>query len=274
MKLYRIFQALSLDVVLGINLFTFAIEKYYGTFSSWHTYLGLSMAIWLIYTGDHLLDARKIKGNPSTFRHRFHKKYRKPLIIISVLMFITGLANLFYLPLTIIYGGVLLVLITGIYFLLLQKAFFWAKEICVAAIYTFGVFIGPLAFTYRYLNSWQWLLLPQVFVLALINLLLFSWMDVIIDERDGHTSMIIRWGISRSGRIIKLFLLAGLFGSCAIIFFNAEAKTVVMQLVIILMYLVLAFVFRYNRIFRRNDAYRIIGDGIFYLPVIYIVYAC
>ena len=273
LNFYNIIQALSLDVVSGICILSFAIGKYDGITFSWHTLLGLSIAIWLIYTADHLLDAKKIKGEASTFRHSFHKKHRKILLMISVILFLVGLLNMFYLPHVILYSGLLLGFITGVYFLLLQKHFFWVKELCVAFIYTIGVFIGPVALSFRILDFTQWMLIPQVFFIAFANLLIFSWFDKVKDKHDGHNSMVLHWGKSRTEQVLKIILATGILSCLTMIAFKHDTPTIIMQVTILMMYIVLAFIFRFYRIFRQNDFFRIAGDGIFYFLLIYIIYA-
>ncbi|MEO8760594.1 MAG: hypothetical protein ABI448_06880, partial [Bacteroidia bacterium] len=83
---YKIFQALSLDVVAGAAVFSLAISKYYQVKISWSALICQSIAIWLIYTFDHLLDAKKTAGDPSTYRHQFHKKNKKTLLTASAVL--------------------------------------------------------------------------------------------------------------------------------------------------------------------------------------------
>ncbi len=273
LKLYATFQVLSLDVVLGINIFSLAISKYYGVPVSWHIIVGRSIAIWLIYTVDHLLDAQKIKKEASTYRHRFHQQYQKQLLIICVLFFIIGFINMFYLPAIVLISGLILGALTTFYLLMLQKTIFWAKEISVALIYTIGVFIGPLSLSYNHIYTMQWMLIPEVFFLAFANLLLFSWFDMFKDRRDGHASMSIHWGACLTQGVLKTIVALAILSCCVVIFFNYHSPTLIMQLIFIAMFLILAFIYKYNNFFKRNDMYRALGDAIFYLPAIYLLYA-
>jgi len=270
---YKIFQALSLDVVAGAIIFSLAIGRYYGVQIPWSIIIGLSIATWIVYTFDHLADANKIKGLASTYRHQFHQKYKKALIV-AILMFLNiGVITMYLLPTSVIEIGLVGVFFCFVYFLLLQKTSFWAKEFYVAVLYTFGLFIGPVFLSYQYIKVIQWLLVPQVFLLAFSNLLIFSWFDFFNDKQDKQPSMIIHWGIKKAKKRIQFVLAIGVIYSLIIIILNFNEPTSVLQTTILLMYSVLILLFKKDYLFRKNDLYRIIGDGIFYLPLLFIVYA-
>jgi hypothetical protein len=271
--LYQVFQALSLDVVLGAIIFSTAIARYYKVQLPVTALVSMSIAVWLIYTFDHLLDARKINGIPSTFRHRFHRQYQKPLIAVGLVLLVLGSVMAFYLPAIIFYTGLLGVCCTAMYFLVLQKTAFWQKEICIAVGYTWGIFVAPLSLYQGHLNVSQWLLIPQVFLVVFANLLIFSWFDVVSDKRDGHKSMVIYWGITRSEKIIQLIIGIGILLGFIIFFLNRTESTLVMQLLRLLMFCLLLLIYKKHQLFRVNDLYRVIGDGIFYIPVLFIIYA-
>ena len=233
----------------------------------------MSIAVWLIYTFDHLLDARKINGIPSTIRHRFHKQYQRPLLAIAFVLLVIGSVTSFYLPVLLFYNGLLGVLFTAAYFLLLQKTAFWQKEICIAIGYTWGIFIAPISLYPGYLDLSQWLLIAQVFLVVFANLLIFSWFDVVNDKRDGHKSMVIYWGIQRSEKIIQFIIGTGILLSFVIFFLNNSQSTLVMQVLRLLMFSLLLLIYKQPQLFRANELYRVIGDGIFYIPALFILYA-
>lgn len=280
-NLYKVFQALSLDIVLGAVIFSYAISLYFQSPVSCSALACLAIAIWLIYTADHLLDAQKTIDKPATFRHQFHKQYRKPLVVTAVLLLLTGAVIAYFLPKIVLYNGLVGVLMTLVYFLLLQNKSFWQKEVCIAIGYTWGVCLAPVCINLGYLSSVQLLLIPQVFLLVFANLLIFSWFDFSNDTQDGHPSMVIHWGIKRAEKIIRLVLFAGFLLSI----FNAlspllwrgaggEALTkLLMQPLLLLMFGLLWLIFTQHQFFRKNDLYRIIGDGIFFIPSLFIIYA-
>ncbi len=270
---YKIIQALSLDVVTGAITFSLAISRYYGVQTPWSIMISLSIATWIIYTFDHLLDANKIKGKASTYRHQFHQKYKRALIVAIFILLNIGVIIMCKMPLSLIEIGLIGVLVCFVYFLLLQKTSFWAKEIYVAVMYTFGLFAGPVFLSYQHIQIVQWLLIPQIFLLAFSNLLIFSWYDFLKDQRDKQPSMVIHWGMHKANERIQFILAIGVIYCFVIIFLNVDESTFAFQIVILLMYSVLIMLFKKNDLFRKNDLYRIFGDGVFYIPLLFIMYA-
>lgn len=271
-QLYTLFQALSLDVVAGTVICSIAISRYYDTQNCYPAFVCMAAAVWLIYTTDHLLDAERTVGKPASFRHQFHKQYQKPLIVVAVLIALAGTAVAYYLPPTILYNGLLGVLFTAVYFLLLKKKWFWQKEICVTTGFTWGIMLAPLSLHQGHLSWVQLVVIPQVFMLVLADLLIFSWFDILKDQQDGHPSMVIRWGIKRSEKIIQLIIFCGIVVSILTMLLSGNQATILMQGIFLLMFVLLLFIFKQAPLFRQNDLYRVIGDGIFYLPFLFMLY--
>src|SRR6478736_436347 len=79
---YRVINALSLDVAGGavICALFFAQLLKVNLFPQGLAALGL--AVWIVYTGDHLLDAKRLREQASTFRHGFHQQHFKLLAVL------------------------------------------------------------------------------------------------------------------------------------------------------------------------------------------------
>lgn len=270
---YQVFQALSLDIVIGAVVCSIAISTYYHVSVSYSAIACLAIAVWLIYTLDHLLDAKKIAGKPTTFRHQFHKQFKKPLVACTILVTVLGATIACYLPPVILYNGLIGIVLTFVYFLLLQKKTFWQKEICIAIGYTWGILLAPICLYQGTLSLLQLILIPKIFLIVFANLLIFSWFDVLKDKQDGHKSMVIHWGIKHTERIISLILRIEILLAILTFFLNPKPTTFMMQGLLLLMLGLLLFIFKKHYFFRKNDIYRVIGDGVFYLPLLFIVYA-
>lgn len=269
---YKVFQALSLDVVFGAVIISLSICKYFLVQIPVTIFICLAMTIWLIYTIDHLLDAKRIKNKASTFRHQFHQKYQKRIFIAVLFFFDVDVCFTFGLPNTVFYAGGILVFPIIIYLLLAQRTTLWAKEIFVACIYTIGIFLGPICLSNYNLLSIQWLLIPQVLLLVFSNLLIFSWFDYLKDLKDGNTSIIIRFGKSISEKIIFYTIVTSMIFSVAIIILRPFEPTIVIQIIMLLMNFLLLLIFKKEHLFRLNDVYRVIGDGVFFIPLIFLLY--
>lgn len=273
-KVYRWMQALSLDVVLGSGLLSLAIAKYYQVTLPFSVAAGLMTAVWAIYTFDHLLDAKKVDKKASTFRHRYHQQHYKALQIVLLGTILTGIAVTFVLPPVVIKWGIIFAGCVAVYFLFL-KLFpsFWYKEMLVALCYTIGVFLGPLSLSQAPLNIFQLLLILQVFLLALANLVTFSYFDYRTDQEDGHYSLAIHFGLARTRKIALSLIVLGLT-LCGPIFLTAKLTiTQEVQLLVFIMNLLFLILIIKEKNFQRNDLYRIVGDGIFFIPALLLLYA-
>jgi 1,4-dihydroxy-2-naphthoate octaprenyltransferase len=112
------------------------------------------------------------------------------------------------------------------------------------------------------------MLMPEVFLLVLSNLLMFSWFDFAKDKKSGFPSIVTKLGQARAEKIIKVLLTTGMLYCVAMLLIYFDKPTALMQSVLLCMYGFLAFIFKYDRLFRPNDSYRVIGDGIFFIPVL------
>lgn len=272
-KAYNLAQAVSLDVVLSSGLLSLAIGRYYKVSLPLSVVISLMIAVWLIYTFDHLSDAGKTRKEASTLRHRFHQQYQKPLKVFFFLFVMVGAAVVCLLPAVVLKNGFICLGIVLLYFLLLKLPAFWFKELLIAACYTVGVFLGPLSLSQAPLTLSQLLLVPQILLLALANLIIFSCFDYENDKKDGHYSLAICLGIARSKKLAHGIILAGL-GLSLGMFFQAELLlTQGLQFLVVVMNMLLGMLLLKEERFRKNELYRIVGDGIFFLPALILLYA-
>ncbi len=262
--IYKYLRWLSLDIVLGAIFFLAYLEKYYQTSLSWNVYLALASAIWLIYTTDHLLDARSLSV-PTSERHLFHKKNFKGLVFISGLILCLGLVNMYFLEIEVIRNGAILSAISVAYLVLVYFIRrLWVKELVVALVYAMGVFLGPWSMIedFSYLDI---ILLIQLIGIALLNLFIFSFYDRVADLKDGFNSLVLRLGANASQfAIITLGIC--LMIACVAIGIHQEIQQLYLVMISILM-----IVHLLPNTFSKSAFYRTVGDGIFYLPGLFLL---
>lgn len=269
---YKWVQALSLDVVLGSGLLNLAIARYYGADLPLVVVLGLMIAVWCIYTIDHLSDAKGVKKQASTYRHRFHQQHFKSLCIVLVFIAMVGIAMLQAMPLIVVKWGFGCVLFMALYFILIRFHAFWPKELLIAFGYTCGVFLGPITLATASLTLFHYILIPQIFLLALANLLIFSCFDLESDKQDGHYSLAIHLGVRTSQKLTLCLIASGLLLSALLIYAARLMITQDIQLLIIIMNLLLLMLLLRKDSFRQHELYRVIGDGIFFIPALILLY--
>lgn len=260
-SIYRRANLVSLDVVAGAVSSCLFFSHVLGTPVTIFCPAALAICVWGVYTVDHLRDALMSPTIPSTARHVFHLENAISLFAVVLLTIPIALVIVFFLPWHTIQLGAGLAL-GVITYLCFQRRLRWSKEIVVAVFYAAGVVIGSGAQVDEILDA-GWLLLAFM-LMALLNLLMFSWFDYFNDLRDGHRSAVTVLGRRRGAFLIcSIFLLLSILA--------APRFTDVGAIVILLMAFCHLVIFLFHSYFALNDRFRIVGDAIFFLPVIAIL---
>lgn len=266
-NILKIIQALSLDVVLGGVVFSYAIGHLFWVSLPWPVLVALAICIWLIYTFDHLIDTSDASQSQLTYRHRFHFEHRKLLIRVAIFMILVGVGILFLLPGPIIFAGTVVSACIVIYFILVRWTSFWNKELLVAIGYTAGIFLAPLVMSERDIGLYQVILLVQTLLLAYSNLLIFSYADQNVDSKAGYPSTILKLGLKKAGILITaLFCINSMVISLGLMVFDLT-EFIIVQCIFLCMHFILGWLF--VRLVTRNEAdhfLRWVGDGVFLLP--------
>jgi len=222
--------------------------------------------VWIIYTADHLLDARNLTQTASSERHRFHQKYFKLLFTALIIGVMVDVVQLFYIRKIVFIEGLGLAGVILIYFLA-QRSLKFLKEVTGAILYSGGVLLIPWSVKTSEPTNLQLILITQFVLTALINLLLFSWFDKRQDEHDRQSSFATVMGEETTKKsLILLFVVQALLSS-ALISVAQEKET----LILVLMNVLLLLIFARKKYFEINDRYRLLGDAVFLLPMIYIL---
>ncbi len=271
-QMYRIPQILSLDVVVGAIATAAMAAELLHPIMPWSWWAGLPLAVWIFYTGDHLLDAYRLGKQAHTPRHLFHARYFIPVFITWCIALITGsLIAFIYMPLDLIYAGLGIGMLGIIHLtlsmVLRDKISVWIqKETGVGLIYTLGIWIGPALLTSDPIPLTYFLTAIQYFFLALINLLIFSLFELEIDRRDGHTSFVQAIGPARTRRLISGFSILIIMISLGILNTYDTGLWIYSQIVTLLVLSLLWLIICFSGWFRKTERYRILGDAAFWLP--------
>lgn len=264
-RIYRLLNILSLDVVVGAWASALFFGRLFFVPIGPPELIALGLTVWIIYTTDHLRDARRMSRRASTERHRFHQKYYKPLLGFVVVLAILDTIAIGFIPGAVLIGGIILMMPVAIYLLTHQWLRF-LKELCIAIMYTGGVLLPSLPLTGVDLNRGHYLLIVLFIVLALINLLMFSWFDREVDQKDQHQSFVTLVG-DRTTRI-AIWMLIALEVSVSLAMAMLTAQ-VLAFLLLACMGIALLTIFAFRRPLARNDYYRLLGDAVFLLPFFY-----
>lgn len=262
LRFYRAVNLVSLDVAGGAVVVALFLSKILQVEPRVQGMLTLGLAVWIIYTIDRLLDVKGMATPASTKRHRFHQQHHRTLWIITLLATGILLSLIFFLrPPVLVYGFVLGTLV-GIY-LLIQNRLPW-KEMMVAVLYTAGVLFPSSSVQVETLSVDQVFAIFFTFLIALINLLLFSWFELESDQQDRRWSFVTRWGKRKTEKILfTLFVTTGTLATGMFIAFLSP-----MWVPLIIMVAILFILFYYPDYFKGDDRYRLWGDSVFLLPIL------
>ncbi|GAA0879880.1 hypothetical protein GCM10009119_28490 [Algoriphagus jejuensis] len=182
---------LSIDVAIGAMAGMLFFEELLGASLHWPAYVLLGMAVWSIYTIDHLLDVRN-KELPLSPRRAFHQSNWKPLTLVLSMTILIGMIGAFWwfgwgkeLQLTLVLTG----LICGSNLLIRKIGPGWMKELSIAVFYVVGIVWLPLLRSAGLDLVWQSVIfLPMYMGIAFLNLLMLSFLDQDEDRTVGFFS--------------------------------------------------------------------------------------
>lgn len=264
-RIIHLVQNLSLDITAGALITSAFLARLMEVEISASMMLGLAIAIWLIYTFDHLRDAYKSKDQASNPRHAFHQRHFKALVIAGSVAFIAGLYNLQFLPWATIEIGLVLVSLSALYFVYLVLAKRAVnKELFAATVYVAGVATAPLS-QVEQVSAAVLLVLMICWILAYCNLLIIPLFEVKLDISDEQESVVTRLGL----RKVRMLLVALLILSMLLIqLFGLEGGYASAYFILTSMSFTLVVLLARPALFRKYQLYRILSDGIFFLPAL------
>ena len=271
-RIYRIVRILSLDILAGV-------------FCSYHfarlildcdcpplTPVILCLTVWLIYTLDHLLDARSLKENSIKPVYRWHWDHRSILwpVLLAVGLVTIGL-SLVYLPTGIlIFGG-----ITGCLVVLYTIAHqekpgtdrkYLFKEFWISILYTAGIWGVPLISKGSIPDI---SVLPAIVIflmLVLVNVLLYSLHDYYKDRKESQHTMATRFGKETTSHLLRLLILSALILILAAFLIPDAQGLGKVYIILLSMTFVLGGILIFPRFFGRHERFGILADSVFMLP--------
>jgi 4-hydroxybenzoate polyprenyltransferase len=221
----------------------------------------------LIYTADHLIDAKLIKQPASTLRHRFHQRNFKTILCFLIGAIIITIGLLFFIKASIFFWGLYLSGFVIIYFVI-QRKLGVMKEVLGATLYSIGVMVPVIAISNQSLRSLVSIPAILFFITALINLILFSWFDVENDLNDKQLSIATILGDSATAKLLGFLFFAQL---CLLVYAFSLGYNSSYLVVFALMLAILFSLFIKSNWFAIADKYRIMGDAVFLIPLLYLV---
>ncbi len=275
---YNLLRVLSLDVALGAVAMAYLWAVFLDTSASFVVYMVLALAVWLIYTLDHLLDAHQIKHTAHTIRHQFHQKYFYVLSWCAGLASLAGVGLLFLLTWKVWFWGSMVLGLVIVHFLLSfflhqQSYFLLQKELRVALGYSLGVAVGILSTVSFSAIEWVsavWLLV-LVMGLAWYNLLLIARYEYDSDVKDAQSSLAVSLGVLSIQKLLSKLSIGLLIYFLIGVYFLIPSFQYQIFILLLLMLLTLELVRRFEEYFKQKERYRTWADAIFLYPLILLI---
>lgn len=266
-RIHQLFNILSIDIVAGSVASALFFAKIFQVQIKTIGLVALALTVWVIYTIDHLRDAKTIMRPATTLRHRFHQENFRPLVIFLCAAVIGGAIAIFFIRRQVFEWGLVLIAVVILY-LLLQRSLRFLKELFVASLYTAGVLLLSITVTPIEIVFAHYLLILQFAATAWANLVLFSWFDHDFDQRNDQNSFVTILG-KRSSQAFLYVLFVFNFFLTAIQLLGGMPFLPVLILLLMNLTLFLIYVFRNN--LKNEDKYRLIGDAVFLFPAVVLI---
>jgi 1,4-dihydroxy-2-naphthoate octaprenyltransferase len=273
-KIIALIENLSLHVVAGsLCSALFASAVLHVNLPLWWLF-SLGLAVWSVYTLDHLFDAKLNSGRLKNLRHQFHERHFNTLVFLLLLTSLTGLIvfSRFATLQMWLAAGLLAVFavihIVSVNAASLSNKIWLQKEVQIALIYSIGIWLGPLQLNQKTIDI-------QV-LMVFVSFTLLVWWEtsfIAFDERETdlkqqNTTLATRLGTQKTRKLLLSTLVLQLvFTSVLLLLSDGTAAKAF--LVLFMMGLVFAFLFIYRNNFSNSRLLHFTGEMVFCLPFVF-----
>ena len=271
LKLYHNFHFLSLDIVFGALATSLFASRLLTANPGWAWYTILACTVWLLYTGDHVIDAWRQRKQSQREMHLFIFRNRRLLLwAMGVVAIVNGLLifNLLdqaVLRVALVLGGLVFLFYAMRHLFRKNRLFFIPGEVFVLLLYLAGTWMGPYVTRTVKLQSTHWMIFLMMAGVLLLNLGIISLFDAKLDSRLGISSLANALG-KRATRFLMLISAGGILLLAVLQFLVYRAdQTSQFGLILMGMTVVLLLVLLFPSRFRKDEAYRLVADAVLYM---------
>ena len=268
---YRYFHFLSLDIVLGTLATSVLASRLFEANPGWAWWAALAMTVWVLYTGDHLLDAWKHRKSSKREMHSYIFRKKGILIYILGLVSVADLIVVFnfldpaMLKVALLMAGGVFLFYAMRHVFRSNRLFFIPGEVFVLLIYLSGSWMGPYIARTIPPSSGHILILAMMAGVLLLNLGVISLYDVKIDSRLGISTLAGTLGKKSTRKL--LIVTAAMVLLMAVLQFMVYGTERASQFALILAAMagLLLWVLLSPSLFRKQEAYRLVADAVLYM---------
>ena len=272
MKVYRYFHFLSLDIVAGALASSCFAARLLQTDPGIVWWVTLALTVWLLYTGDHLLDAWKARKKKTQRElHVFMMKNRKTLLwsllvvaAIDVVLIMNLLDQLLFKYALVLAGLVLLFYAMRHVF---RKNRFLSVpgEIFVLLLYMAGTWLGPAVPVLHELNTGEGLVALIFAGVLLMNLGVISLYDMKLDSRMGIASLANLLGVKGTKNLLLITALSIYLVSLLQFLVFEMDRFFKFALILMGMNTILLLILYSPSMFRKKDYFRLGADAVLFM---------
>lgn len=275
LRFYRTLSYLNLDVVAGALICSRFAEKVLQIAEPTTVYnTCLALSIWLVYTIDRLIDITRKESKQLSKRHLFHKEHKRVLWpAVAVVFLLNSWLAVTLLTYAMLVFGLLVVSGVTAYLIVVNmlpagSSRWFQKEPLIALVYTTGVWGSKLWLAPSIPFRAFMVIVVPFFLLALMNLLVFSYFETDTDKENNQRSLSTLLGSETVGKIIMVLFALILTINLTMIRMDATPLYLMISITRTAMTFILFSLFYRSEFFYENEQYRLIGDAVFMLPVI------
>jgi hypothetical protein len=264
-------RLLSIDILLGVfSSYIFAAVLLE---SELHILVPmiLCLAVWLVYTLDHLSDAYHLGSDALKPVYLWHWKRRRILLgFCAVLVLLAITLSFLYLSPAILLAGLagttLLLAYMLVHSLPFRKRRYFFKEFWVGGIYTLGIWGLPVLFRDTAVRPALVLIMASFFCLVMVNVLSYSYFELPLDREESLPTFAVRYGSRRCRIAIVGFLALAVILALSGLIVGGPGRDLQAGGILLLMSVLLAMIQLFPGYFGRNGRFGILADSVFLLP--------
>ncbi len=271
MRIYRQFHFLSLDIVAGALGSSCLAARLLGANPGWSWWVTLAFTVWLLYMGDHVLDAWKHRKKSEReihhfiFRNRSLLLYAMGVIAIVDILLIFNFMDQAFLKYALMLAGLVLLFYAMRHLFKKNRVLFIPGEVFVLILYMAGTWLGPIVSREGDFGSPDAMIALIFAAVLLMNLGVISLYDIQLDNRLGIASLAHTLGRNTTRKMLVVTgISVYLMSLLQFLVFGSDQYS---QFALILtgMATILLMVLFLPSYFRKNEYYRWTADAVLWM---------
>jgi hypothetical protein len=271
MKIYRHFHFLSLDIVAGALASSCFAARLLQTNPGIVWWVTLALTVWLLYTGDHLLDAWKTRKKAQRELHVFMMKNRKVLLwsllmvtAIDVVLILNLLDQLLF-KYALVLAGLVLLFYAMRHVFRKNRILSVPGEFFVLLLYMAGTWLGPAVPVLQEFNAGEGMIALIFAGVLLMNLGVISLYDMKLDSRMGIASLANLLGVKGTKNLLLGTALSIYLASLLQFLVFEMDRYFKFALILMGMATILLLILYSPSMFRKKDYFRLGADAVLFM---------